>query len=75
MRLGAGQRPAPDLSILRPSPLWVSAGLLPLRTGGNYGNYGTPFHIMRHLTTALEIRLRPIIINILQRSYDLRIYS
>ena len=72
MRLGAGQRPAPDLSILRPSPLWVSAGLLPLRTGGNYG---TPFHIMRHLTTALEIRLRPIIINILQRSYDLRIYS
>ena len=39
------------------------------------GNYGTPFHIMRHLTTALEIHLRPITINILRLSYDLRIFS
>ena len=71
-RLGAGQRPAPDLSILRPSLLWVSVGLRPLHMGGNYG---TPFHIMRHLTTVLEIHLRPITINILRLSYDLRIFS
>jgi len=31
-------------------------------------NYAVPFHIMRHLTTALEISLRPIISNILRRS-------
>lgn len=71
-RLGASQRPAPDLSILRPSPLWVSVGLRPLHMGGNCG---TPFHIKRRLTTALEIHLRPIIINILRLSYDLRIFS
>lgn len=68
MRLGVGQRPAPDLSILRPSPLWVSISFLPL-------HMGTPFHFVRHLTTALETRLWPVIINILRRPYDLRIYS